>query len=84
MPKGGTSDDHHVAGRVFQDAAGRTWQAAFSSADGESVVQFTCVGESREAPRVMSVANGFSFTGISDESLRGWLSSAPRLGRLNE
>ncbi len=84
MPEGDLSDADEPVGRIFQDAAGRNWRATFSSADGESVLEFTCSGDSREASRVMAVASGFSFTGISDESLRGWLASAPRVGRLTE
>jgi hypothetical protein len=48
------------------------------------VLEFDCLGEHRESSRVMAVAKGFSFTGISDETLRRWLLSAPRMGRLTE
>ena len=68
----------------WRDAEPREGYDVETSADGESVLEFTCIGESREASRVMAVASGFSFTGISDESLRGWLASAPRVGRLEE
>jgi hypothetical protein len=76
-----TPDGH---GRVFRDAAGREWRASFTNADNESVVEFTCISEPREHARVMAVASGFSFTGVADEALRTWLSSAPLMGRLTE
>jgi hypothetical protein len=84
MEEGGPPDANASAGRIFQDGAGRRWRANFSSADGESVLEFTCLEESREPSRAMAVASGFSFTGISDQSLRNWLAGAPRLGRLTE
>lgn len=76
--------DDAGSGRIFQDSRGRSWKAIFSSADGEGVVEFTCLGEAREQPRVMAVSTSFSFTGVSDDSLRSWLATAPRLGRLTE
>jgi hypothetical protein len=84
MPEDGPTEGESSTGRVFQDAAGRRWRASFLMADGEGVLQFTCMGESREPVRAMAVATGFSFTGVSDESLRGWLAGAPGLGRLTE
>jgi hypothetical protein len=71
-------------GRVFRDADGRRWRVNFSVADGEGVLQFTCLGESREPTRVMSTATGFSFVGITDTALRDWLATAPKLGTLHE
>jgi hypothetical protein len=84
MPAGGLLDADASVGRIFQDAAGRHWRVTLSGADGEAVLEFTCIGESREPARVKAVARSFTFTGITDESLRGWLVSAPRVGRLNE
>ena len=72
------------AGRVFDDASGQQWRASFSIADGDGALEFTCLGDSRKHSRVMAVSRSFSFTGVSDESLRGWLASAPLVGRLTE
>jgi hypothetical protein len=72
------------AGRIFRDAAGRRWRVTFSVLDGEGILEFVCLGESREPARVMSTASGFSFVGITDAALRDWLASAPKLGTLHE
>ena len=72
------------ASRIFRDVAGRDWRATLSESAGENVLEFICLGESREHARVVAVSAAFSIASASDDSLRGWLAKAPRLERFTE
>jgi hypothetical protein len=84
MPERDPGEAEAKGGRVFRDARRRSWRATVSSSGGQGALQFTCLGEPREAQRVMAVGRTFSLVGVTDDSLREWLESAPRLERLTE
>ena len=64
--------------RVFADESGRLWNAAYT---GEAIV-FTCVSDGRQSGRAIAVTDGDLAGDVGDDTLRAWLSSAPRIGRL--
>ncbi len=66
--------------RVFADDNGRLWSA--SHADGEGVVIFTCIIDSRQSVRAIAAETGLAMADVSDETLRAWQRDAPRIGRL--
>lgn len=70
--------------RVFTDALGRTWSAAYvkGEADGNNAVVFTCVSEVRQSGRAIAVDLPGSVGDVEDDTLRAWLSIAPRIGTL--
>lgn len=70
--------------RVFTDALGRTWSATYvnGEADGNSAVVFTCVSEVRQSGRAIAVELPGSVGDVEEETLRAWLSVAPRIGTL--
>jgi hypothetical protein len=70
--------------RVFVDSGGLSWRATLSASAGERVLEFTCLGESREHPRVVAIDGPLSIENVSDDSLRAWLASAPRLERFSD
>jgi hypothetical protein len=64
--------------RVFADEAGRLWSAAFT---GEAIV-FTCVSDGRQSGRALAITADDLGDDLGDDTLRGWLGSAPHIGRL--
>ena len=70
--------------RVFTDAVGRTWSAAYVNGEGGSndAVVFTCVSEVRQSGRAIAVDLPDSIGDVEEETLRAWLSIAPRIGTL--
>lgn len=64
--------------RVFADDTGRLWNAAFT---GEAMV-FTCVSDGRQSGRAIAIPAGGLAGDVDDDTLRGWLDAAPRIGRL--
>ena len=67
--------------RVFADENGVLWSASFTGSGG-GAVEFSCVGDARQAVRAIAVDDSLSITEISDDRLRAWLRDAPRIGRL--
>jgi hypothetical protein len=65
--------------RVFADDAGRLWSAAYT---GEAVV-FTCISDGRESGRAIAVDLSRFDASVGDDTLRAWLSAAPRIGTLS-
>ncbi|MGA9838351.1 MAG: hypothetical protein WBQ26_13635 [Gemmatimonadaceae bacterium] len=70
--------------RVFTDALGRTWSAAFvkGEAGGPDVAVFTCVSEVRQSGRAIAVDLPGSVGDVEEDTLRAWLLVAPRIGTL--
>ena len=64
--------------RVFTDDKGRLWTAANT---GEAIV-FTCISDGRQSGRAIAVDNTPFDASVSDDTLRAWLSAAPRIGTL--
>jgi hypothetical protein len=64
--------------RVFADDKGRLWTAAHT---GEAVV-FTCISDGRQSGRAIAVELARLDDSIADDTLRAWLSAAPRIGTL--
>jgi hypothetical protein len=64
--------------RVFADERGRLWSAANT---GEAIV-FTCISDGRESGRAIAVDLATLGEDVGDETLRAWLTAAPRIGRL--
>ena len=69
---------------VFTDALGRTWSAVYvhGEAGGANAVVFTCVSEVRQSGRAIAVDLPGSVGDVEDDTLRAWLSVAPRIGTL--
>ncbi|MGH7688086.1 MAG: hypothetical protein ACREN3_00600 [Gemmatimonadaceae bacterium] len=70
--------------RVFTDALGRMWTATFAIGEaGEtSAVVFICISEVRQSGRAIAVELSASLGEVAEETLRAWLSVAPRIGTL--
>jgi hypothetical protein len=70
--------------RVFTDALGRTWSAAYLKGEGgdPNAVVFTCVSEVRQSGRAIAVDLPGSVGDVEEDTLRAWLSIAPRIGTL--
>lgn len=64
--------------RLFPDELGRLWCACD---DGTAVI-FTCITDGRQSGRAMAVETALLDDNLGDETLRAWLSAAPRIGRL--
>jgi hypothetical protein len=67
--------------RVFTDDKGRLWSAAHT---GEAIV-FTCISDGRQSGRAIAVENDHRSpfdASVSDDTLRAWLTAAPRIGTL--
>lgn len=71
--------------RVFTDAVGRTWSAVYVQGEGggNDAVVFTCVSEVRQSGRAIAVDVPDSVGDVEEETLRAWLSVAPRIGTLS-
>jgi hypothetical protein len=67
--------------RVFADDKGVLWSASFTGSGG-GAVEFSCVGDARQAVRAIAVDASLTMAEISDDRLRAWLRDAPRIGRL--
>ncbi|HET7630947.1 MAG TPA: hypothetical protein VFK16_01390 [Gemmatimonadaceae bacterium] len=70
--------------RVFTDERGRTWSAVYVPGDdgAHGAVVFSCVSEVRQSARAVAVELPGSVGDIEEETLRAWLSIAPRIGTL--
>lgn len=69
--------------RVFTDALGRMWTAAYVRGEtGGNAVVFACVSEVRQSGRAIAVDLPGNVGDIEEETLRAWLSVAPRIGTL--
>lgn len=64
--------------RVFSDELGRLWSAANT---GNAVI-FTCITDGRQSGRAIAIDYSMMADDVGDETLRAWLSAAPRIGRL--
>lgn len=67
--------------RVFAAEDGMLWCASFTGSGG-GAVEFSCIGDARQAVRAIGVDATLTMEEISDERLRAWLRDAPRIGRL--
>lgn len=69
--------------RLFEDSDGRLWSAGrtFTPQGGEAVL-FTCIANSREAPRAIACPTEFRLVDATVEDLRALLGRAPRIGVL--
>ena len=68
--------------RVFADSQGRLWSAAsLVEADGATVI-FTCISDGRQSGRALVVKLTGEVGDVEEDTLRGWLEAAPRIGRL--
>lgn len=65
--------------RVFADDRGRLWSAAPT---GDAIV-FTCISDGRQSGRAIAVDLAMLDHSVGDETLRAWLSAAPRIGTLS-
>lgn len=69
--------------RVFSDDDGRLWSASFTrEGTGAGAVVFSCISDSRQPVRAMALESAQPLTDATDDTLRGWLRDAPRIGRL--
>jgi hypothetical protein len=74
---------HSGGERVFTDDEGRRWSAALASRDDPSgALVFRSICESRRFRRVFTV-NPLALREAVDDSLRGWLGDAQRIGILS-
>ncbi len=75
-------------GRVFADELGRQWSVAphlvgtAARSRHEVALVFTCVSQARVRQRAATVLASERLGDVPDDTLRAWLNSAPRLGRL--
>jgi hypothetical protein len=67
--------------RLFSDAAGKLWSAAFSASSQEALV-FSCLSDAREPTRAIAAPPPFRLADTSDDELRRLLAEAPEVGRL--
>jgi len=69
--------------RLFEDDTGRLWSAGrtFTPQGGEAVL-FTCIGNSREAPRAIACPAEFHLVDATVDEIRRLLGRAPRIGVL--
>ena len=67
--------------RVFAADDGLLWSASFTR-NGGGAVEFSCIGDARQAVRAIAVDAGLTMADVSDDRLRAWLRDAPRIGRL--
>lgn len=68
--------------RVFTDSSGRLWSAITTTDDHGVTVVFTCITEGRQSGRAIVIDLSQEVGDVGDETLRGWLEAAPRIGRL--
>lgn len=70
--------------RVFTDTLGRTWSAVYVKSEGDApnAVVFSCVSEVRQSGRALAVDLPGSVGDVDEDTLRAWLSVAPRIGTL--
>ena len=79
-----TTRDPGGSERIFAAEDGRLWGAARMQqerGDDEAVV-FSCISDSRQTVRAISIGREQELADVSDETLRAWLRAAPRIGRL--
>jgi hypothetical protein len=82
MPRSAKRRATPISGqRVFADDDGRLWNATFSAAGG-GAVEFSCISDARRSVRAIALDLTLTMAEITDDTLRGWLRTAPPLGRL--
>jgi hypothetical protein len=64
--------------RVFADDKGRLWSAAPT---GDAIV-FSCISDGRQSGRAIAVDLAKLDDSVGDDTLRAWLTAAPRIGML--
>jgi len=74
-----TAFDSNDGERTFADDTGRFWTAAKT---GDAIV-FICVSDGRQSGRAIAVELASLDDSVGDETLRAWLSAAPRIGTLS-
>ena len=67
--------------RLFSDAGGRLWSAAFSTTRQDALV-FSCLSDARAPARALAAPPRFRLADATDEDLRKMLAEAPEVGRL--
>lgn len=65
--------------RVFADERGRLWSASRTA----GALIFTCISDARQSGRALALESAMREDEIGDETLRAWLSAAPRIGTLS-
>ena len=50
--------------------------------DGNVTIVFTCISDGRQSGRALVVESAEELGDVGEETLRGWLEAAPRIGRL--
>ena len=69
--------------RVFTDDLGRLWSAALEERDTPAgALVFRCISDGRQSGRALAV-DPLALRDAMDETLRGWLGAAPRIGILS-
>ena len=68
--------------RVFADTNGRLWIAESLTDDAGITVVFTCISDGRNSGRALVVESSGEVGDVGEDTLRGWLEAAPRIGRL--
>jgi hypothetical protein len=74
---------HSAEDHVFGDDERRLWNAAVSWHGTEWAVVFACITDARQPIRVLAVSDDARGADLTEELLRRWLASAPRLGPLS-
>ena len=85
MPRSSSSEQHtRPSGgeRVFADSSGRLWNAASVADENGVTVIFTCISDGRQSGRALVVQSVEEVGEVGEDTLRGWLEAAPRIGRL--
>jgi hypothetical protein len=67
---------------VFAATDGRLWGASHRRGARQAAVVFTCITDSRQSIRAVAVDAAFRLPDASDEELRRWLDTAPKVGKL--
>jgi hypothetical protein len=67
--------------RLFSDAGGRLWSAAFSTTTQDALV-FSCLSDARAPTRALAAPARFRLSDATDDDLRRMLAEAPEVGRL--
>ena len=84
MPRSSTRQPRPSNGeRVFTDAQGRLWSAAFEERDNpDPALVFRCISDGRQSVRALAV-DPVALRDAVDDALRVWLHNAPRIGILS-
>jgi len=68
--------------KVFADDQGRLWSASQTRDGAGEAIVFACISDSRQPVRAMATSADCRLGDANDGTLREWLASAPRMGRL--